>query len=197
MTRAEAWLTGIGAVAALLPTAILAIAVNLAILSGSDGLVAPPVFGSLLLAIPGAVALLAMKRHRELRLALTAAAVLMLGGLIVVSLEAAAFLPFALVVLAVSASQTARHLEDVVAAFVRHAEVVVILPVFWLTAVKVLVDGDGLRCRGTAESFWSGEACARGGLDGVSIAVILLLLAVPAVLVTYLRRNTPQHPAQL
>ena len=186
MTRAEAWLTGVGAVLALVPVAVFG-----AVLwsEGDRGAVAGFVP---LMATPAVLALaaLTLPERPPARAALkTSAACLLLPiSLLTYFLSVPALATLAAAAVVARSDRSAEgEAEWPLAAMIP------VVVVFWLAALAVYL-ADGTR-RSYAEStlpdgitFLEHEGCA-GSIEVFGMIAVAALLALPAVLLLYLIRS--------
>ncbi len=191
MTRAEAWLTGVGAVLALVPAAVFG-----AVLwsEGDRGAAA----GFVPLAVtPTILALgaLALPDRRAARAALTLSAALLL-------------LPISLLTYFLAAPALATMITATVLVWREPgnqgglqwpmAVVIPVVSIFWLAAGAIYL-GDGTRAGCGQGDISQGitvlpgvEACT-DSIEILGLAAMLALLAIPALLVLYLVRTTERQ----
>lgn len=201
MTRAEAWLTGVGAVLALAPVVLVAVVQLM-----NEFVVEPAVgvdrqynvevfFGALLVSVPGLylVAALTLPQRRALRAVLaTAAALLLLMTSIATYLIT---LPAAVVVVA-AAVVTGRRLSAVDSRELWPAATFVpVTVILWLAAGAVMLDATD-SCRSGVRLASDATSSCGAGLSAVEGAAILALAAAPVLLLARLWRS-PQRQPQL
>ncbi len=194
MTRAEAWLTGIGAVLALVPGAALLAFVAIA----PDARTAASYLATLALTGPALLVLAALARptQRAFRLSLTLTSAIALFFSVVVTSVVVA-LP-AGVVVSCAAYVTARRLRaEEVNMLWPSLSIAIVAPPLWIAAGLVLLEAS--RCNFDDpgyDAFVPGAAPMCGLYTGGEIVAVASMVVIPIACLAYLWRS-PQPTTQL